>query len=73
MTFTITTNNDKQFTVEANTYGEATNLAARKITRRKLVTAQRTTGINSMSGYFRPYEQAKTGGLNSCGEPFHVR
>ncbi len=73
MTYTITTTNyEKRFTVEANNYTDAAIIAARKLLRRKTVTAGRTTGNNAMSGYFRAYEHMRGGGLNSCGEPFHV-
>ncbi len=72
MTYTITKKDGTRFMVEAQNYTDAASAAARKITRRKKVVANRTTGNASMSGWFRPYESMRGGGLNSCGEPFHV-
>ena len=70
MKYTISTKDDQQFTVFSLTYDQAATIAARKLYGKK-VTARRTTGDNSKSGYFQAYEKVDQG-LSSYGEPFHV-
>lgn len=70
--FTITTADEKTFTVSADNYTDAANKAAKKLFGKK-VTANRTTGSLKMSGYFQAYEPVRGGGQNSVGNAFHVR
>ena len=71
-TYKISRKLETLLTVDAETYTEAANKAARKLYGKK-VTANRTTGDTGKSGYFQAYEAMRPRGQNSVGEPFHVQ
>ena len=79
MIYTVSTRTElAKFTVEADTYGQAAQLAARELNRRangtipRGLVAERTTGDHKLSGWFQGYIPHGPNALNSYGEAFHV-
>jgi hypothetical protein len=75
MVYRITSRTEtiEPFTVHAESYEHAAQIAARCLYGRKTGTqAVRVTGHDGKSGYFQAYLPCPTGELNSHGRNFHV-
>ena len=70
--YTISPKAGEAFTVRGKSYQHAAEIAARKLAGRR-ATANRTSGVDSLSGWFQGYIwDDRVNASNSRGPAFHV-